>query len=103
MIKIQNSDAGTDAWLKLHAAGNLDALITGAITRDANGVITSAGVVWPDGVIGTFTAAAIDATWGAINSYTVTYVGSTTKTVTQPTMTRDANGSVSNRPAMTVA
>jgi hypothetical protein len=103
MIKISSSDAGTDSWLKLHAGGNLDALITGAITRDASGVITSAGVVWPDGTSGVFTATAIDSTWGAINSYTVTYVGSTTKTVTQPTMTRDANGSVSNRPAMTVA
>lgn len=100
---IKTEIVGSTSWLMIHAAGNLDALITGVITRDGNGVITSAGVVWPDGVTGVFTANAIDATWGAINSYTVTYVGVTTKTVTQPTMTRDANGSVSNRPAMTVA
>jgi hypothetical protein len=90
-------------WLKLHAGGNLDALITGVVTRDANGVATSASVVWPDGSGGVFTATSVNATWRAVDAYTVTWTGSTTKTVTQPAVTRDSTGAVTNRPAMTVA
>ena len=32
-----------------------DALLVGAFTRDANGALTSASAVWPDGATGTFT------------------------------------------------
>lgn len=97
--------AGSDAWLMLHAAGNLDALIVGAITRDANGAATSAPVVWPDGTIGTYTATTVSTTFpGAVDAYTVTYGSPATKTVTQSAVTRDATtGAVTNRPAMTVA
>ncbi|WP_088319499.1 hypothetical protein [Kineosporia sp. R_H_3] len=96
---------GSDAWLKLHAAGNLDALLVGAITRDANGAATTGGVVWPDGVTGTYTATTVSSTFpGLVDAYTVTWVGGTTKTVTQPAVTRDGTtGAVTNRPAMTVA
>ena len=74
-----------------------------ATPRDANGAATSAGVVWPDGATGTYTGTASTAVAGAVDSYTVTWVGSTTKTVTQPTVTRNASGAVTTRPAMTVA
>jgi hypothetical protein len=94
---------GSSAWLKLHAGGNLDALIVGAITRDSNGAATSAGVVWPDGSSGTYTGTASSTFPGAVDAYTVTWVGSTTKTVTQPAVTRDSTGAVTTRPAMTVA
>jgi hypothetical protein len=96
---------GSDAWLKLHAAGNLDALIVGVVTRDSNGAATSAGVVWPDGSAGTYTATTVSTAFpGAVDAYTVTWVGSSTKTVTQPAVTRDATaGAVTTRPAMTVA
>jgi uncharacterized protein DUF5907 len=95
---------GSDAWLKLHAGGNLDALITGVITRDSNGAATSAGVVWPDGVTGTYTATTVSTTFpGAVDAYAVTYSGTTTKTVSQPAVTRGSSGAVTNRPAMVVS
>lgn len=95
---------GSDAWLKLHASGNLDALIVGAVTRDSNGAATSASVIWPDGSAGTYTATTASSAFpGAVDAYTVTWVGSSTKTVTQSAVTRDATtGAVTTRPAMTV-
>jgi hypothetical protein len=94
---------GSDPWLKLHAGGNLDALITGAITRDVNGAATSAPVVWPDGTSGTYTATSVSSVHpGAVDAFTVTWAGSATKTVTQPAVTRDSGGAVTQRSAMTV-
>lgn len=94
---------GSDNWLKAWGA-NVDALIRATtITRDSNEAATGASVVWPDGTTGTYTGTASATTPGAIDSYTVTYAGSPTKTVTQPAMTRNAAGSVTTRPAMTVA
>jgi hypothetical protein len=99
------SAPGTDAWLKVHAGGDLDALIVGAITRDENDAATSAGVVWPDGTTGTYTATTVSTAFpGAVDAFTVTYAGATTKTVTQPAVTRDeTTGAVTTRPAMTVS
>lgn len=86
-------------WLKLHAS-NLDALIVGPITRDSNGAATSASVRWPNGKTGTYTATTVSTAFpGAVDAYTVTY-GS--RTVTQPAVTRDANGAIVNRPEMVV-
>lgn len=86
-------------------AAQLDTLITGAITRDANGAATSAPVVWPDGTPGTYTATTVSTAFpGAVDAYTVTYGSPVTKTYTQPAVTRDAStGAVTNRPAITVA
>jgi len=104
-ITSTNPAVGSASWLKLHAGGNIDALITGAITRDANGAATSAGVIWPDGVTGTYTATTLSVAFpGAVDAFTVTYAGSPSKTVTQPAVTRDpTNGTITSRPAMTVA
>lgn len=86
------------AWAK-----NPDAIIAGSITRNGDGVITSAAAVWPDGKTGTFTTDAIDAT-GAINGYHVTRVdGGTTTTYTQPTITRDSLGAATNVPQIVVS
>jgi hypothetical protein len=96
---------GSNAWLTLYAA-TPDVMIAGAITRDpTTGAATSAAVVWPDGSTGTYTATVLSSTFpGAVDAYTVTYVGAVTKTVTQTTVTRDSTtGAVTNRPAMTVA
>ena len=81
-----------------------DALFSGTITRDANGVATSAQVKWPDGVSGVYSAVA-SGTWpGATNSYTITRAGTTTLTFTQPAVTRDGTtGAVTTRPAITVS
>jgi hypothetical protein len=85
------------------AAKNPDLLITGAITRNANSVVTSAAVVWPDGKPGTFTTDSIGPL-NTIDGYHITHVdGATTVTYTQPTVTRDANGAATNVPAITVA
>lgn len=81
----------------------LDPLIVGAITRNADDAATSAGVVWPDGATGLYTATVLSSDHpGAVDAYTVTkVVGSVTTTYTQPTVTRNANGAVTNRPAIT--
>lgn len=95
---------GSNAWLKLFG-GDPDSIISGAITRDANGAATSAPVVWPDGSPGTYTADAVSTAFpGAVDAWHITYGSPVTKTVTQPAVTRDStNGTVTNRPAMTVS
>jgi hypothetical protein len=95
--------AGSDNWLKAWAT-NVDQLIRAtSITRDGNGAATGASVIWPDGTAGTYAGTASTTFPGAVDSYTVTYVGSTTRTVTQSAVTRDTNGNIINRPAMGVS
>lgn len=85
-------------------AKSLEELIVGTITRDSNGAATSASVEWPDGTTGTYTATTVSTLFpGAVDAYTVTYAGSTTVTYTQSALTRDTNGSVIYRPAMTIS
>ena len=87
----------------IQQAKDPDGIIQGAITRGATGAVTSAGVVWNDGATGTYTADSIDST-GAVLGYHITHVvGATTTTYTQPTMTRDGTGAVTNRPAIVVS
>lgn len=85
-------------------AGNLDGLIEGPITRDANGAATSANVIWPDGATGVYTATQVSVDFpGAVDAYTLTYTnGAVSKVVTQPTVTRNSEGAVINKPAITV-
>ena len=78
-------------------------LFTGAITRNGSGAPTSASVTWPDGVAGVYAGTASTTFPGAIDSYTVTRALSPTLTYTQSAVTRDANGYITNRPAITVA
>jgi len=79
----------------------LDGIISGEIVRDANGAAVSASVIFPDGTTGTYTALVLStASPGAVDSYAVTYG---TQTYMQPTVTRDASGAVTNRPAITVS
>lgn len=95
--------AGSSGAL-LALARDPDGLITGAITRDANGAITSASASWPDGATGTFTGTPSTVSPGAVDAYTITHtLSGTTTTYTQPAMTRNAAGAVTNRPAITVA
>lgn len=80
-----------------------DALFSGAVTVDANGAPTSAVVVWPDGEVGNYAGTPSAAFLGSIDSYTVTRMLATgTVTYTQPAVTRNANGKITNRPAITV-
>jgi hypothetical protein len=86
---------------RLALAAVPDALIFDAtITRDSNGAVTSADVLWPDGTAGTFTGTPSSAFPGALDGYAITYGA---LTYTQPTMTRDSNGAVIARPAITVS
>lgn len=91
------------AFLSLvQAAKNPDMVITGAINRNGNGAITTASVKWPDGTPGTFTSDLIDAS-GAILGYHITYGSPPTKTFTQPIVTRNSDGAVTNLPAIVVS
>lgn len=85
-------------------ARNPDLIITGTVTRDANGAATSAPVTWPDGTTGTYTATTLSTAFpGAVDGYQITYDGPTTRTYTQPTITRDTSGAATNVPAITVS
>jgi len=75
-------------------------LWTGTVTRDAGGAATAAAILWPDGITGTYTGTASATFAGAVDSYTLTHG---TTTYTQPAVTRDANGNITNRPAITAA
>lgn len=73
-----------------------------AITVDGDEVITTATVKWPDGSAGTFTTTTKDSTWLAVNAYTITHTASG-NTVTQAAVTRNAQGTITTKPALTVA
>lgn len=73
-----------------------------SITRNGDGVITSATAKWPDGTSGTFTATTVNGTWLGIDAYTVTHAASG-KIVTQTVVTRNADGDVTSKPALTVS
>jgi hypothetical protein len=72
-------------------------------TRDANEAIISATIAWPDGVAGVFTTdIASTAFPGAIDAWHATYAGNPAKLITQPAVTRDAEGAVTAQPAITI-
>lgn len=73
-----------------------------SLTRDADGVVTTATVKWPDGSAGTFTTTTKNTTWIAIDAFTITHAASS-KTVTQAAVTRNANGAIVTKPALSVA
>lgn len=99
---VQTLIAGSDNWLKVFAK-DYEMLLSGTITRNADNVVTTSGVIWPDGSAGTFTATIINTTFKCVDAYTVTYVNGTTKTVTQSAVTRNAGGYVITYPVATVA
>ncbi|MBB3004341.1 hypothetical protein FHX57_006723 [Paraburkholderia tropica] len=84
------------------AYGNIFRLVSA--TRDSNEAIVTASIIWPDGATGTFTTdVASTAFPGAIDAWHATYVnGSVSHTITQPAVTRDANGAVIAQPAITI-
>ena len=86
----------------VQAAKNPDLLIAGAVAVDGSNLVTSAAVLWPDGTPGTLTITARHAT-GAVTNYSITYGSPVTKTFTQPTITRNANGAATNVPQIVVS
>jgi len=75
-----------------------------AITYDgtSTSAVSTATAKWPDGSAGVFTATTINSTYGKVDAYTLTHVNSG-KTVTQAAVTRDTNGNMTVKPALTVA
>jgi len=104
------ADTGSDTRAALNAtyvglvqaAKNPDLLIAGAVTVDGADLVTSAAVEWPDGSPGTLTITARDAN-SAVTNYNITYGSPVTKTFTQPTITRNANGAATNVPQIVVS
>lgn len=74
-----------------------------SITRDMDGTPTTAVVKWPDGTSGVFTTVSKNATWLAVDAFTVSYEGVPVRTVTQAAVTRDSNGAVVVKPALTTS
>lgn len=74
-------------------------------TRNSNGAVTTASVLWPDGQTGTLTTDvfASGQALGAIDAYHITYVPTTgpTMTITQAAVTRDSSGGVVAQPLPT--
>lgn len=81
-----------------------EAIIVGAITRDANGAATTAPVEWPDGADGVYVATELSEDFpGAVDAYYITKVGSNPATFTQGTVTRDpVTGAVTYVPEIVV-
>ena len=87
----------------LQLARDPSQLFSGSVTRDADGVAVSATVEWPDGVSGIYSGTVSADFPGTVDAYTVTRAESPTLTFTQPAVTRNAAGQVTNRPPITVS
>lgn len=88
---------------QLTAWGLAQAFRLVSATRNSDGAITTASIVWPDGTTGTYTADTLSTSFpGATDAWRATYVGTPSKTVTQPGVTRDSNGAVTAQPALTI-
>lgn len=73
-----------------------------SVTRDSNGIVESAAVVWPDGSAGDFNTLEVDEEWLAVDSYAVSHSLSG-KVAVQPPVVRDSStGQVVEQPAMQV-
>lgn len=86
----------------LQLARDPSQIITGAVVRDANGAEVSGSVLWPDGTMGVYSGTPSTSSPGAVSAYTITYAGERTLTIAQPAVTRNSDGTISNRPALTI-
>jgi hypothetical protein len=76
-----------------------------SIVRNSNSAVVSGTTVWPDNSTGVFITDTFSTAFsGAIDAYHITYVPATgsTKTITQPLLTRDSNGAVIAQPALII-
>lgn len=111
LLSDTNSEAGATLAGRVKALGvtplfpalakNPDLLVTGVVSVDANNLVTTAAVLWPDNTPGTLTITSRDSL-GAVLSYNITYGSPVTHTYTQPTITRNAAGAATNVPAIVV-
>lgn len=79
-----------------------DAYQITSATYDPTYLTIATGVVqWPNGILGSYTTLVLNTTFATVDSYSLTYPGlNGTVTITQPTVTRDADGSVINAPPL---
>ena len=97
VTSINGQTGAADTYLQL--ARTPEVLFSGPITLTA-GAPTSAAVTWPDGTVGVYTGTPSATFPGSIDSYTITRG---TVTYTQPAVTRDSAGNITNQPAITVS
>lgn len=97
VTSLNGATGAVDTYLQLARSPEL--LITGPITRDTGGAPMQATVTWPDETTGIFTGEPSEEFPGSIDSYTITYGDS--RIYTQPAVTRDAAGNITNQPAIT--
>jgi hypothetical protein len=93
-------DPSWAAAMNLQLARTPEAIISGTISRDSGGAPLSAPVTWPDGLAGVFTGTPSPTFAGALDAYTITHG---TTTYTQPAVTRNASGAITDQPAITVS
>lgn len=72
-----------------------------SITRDSEGRITTASVKWPDTSAGTYVATDYNATHEVYDGYTIIHTN-TSLQVVQTAVTRNTDGAVITKPALTV-
>jgi hypothetical protein len=88
------TDEALSRWARLP-----EALVLGPVVRDINHAVLAASVVWPDGVSGQLVTDATSTAFpGAVDGYHITYGSPTTKTFTQPVVTRNVNGAITTLP-----
>lgn len=97
---ILNNLSASDSYLRDLA--NAEGYEMTQVFRDSDGVITSGIVSW-NGVPGVFTTITKNNTWLTVDAYTLTYAGAPAKTLTQPLVTRDANGAVIVKPLIIIS
>lgn len=78
-----------------------EALMVGPRTLNGSGAVLTSAVVWPDGVSGNYAGTASQAFPGMIDSWTVTYQGTTAITYVQARMVRNDKGFIVSRPQIT--
>ncbi|BCG50063.1 hypothetical protein [Ralstonia phage RP13] len=95
-------EAIQNQYLLIWASTQTFTLVSG--TRDSNGALLSANLLWPDGATGAFAADVVSTSFpGAVDAWHATHFdGVTTKTITQALVTRDSNGGVIAQPAITI-
>jgi hypothetical protein len=96
VTSLNGATGAVDTYLQL--ARSPEQLISGPIELE-NGAPVGAAVIWPDGTQGVYTGTPSVAFPGSIDGYTITY--GDTRTYTQPAVTRDAAGNITNQPAIT--
>jgi hypothetical protein len=97
VTSVNGATGNVDTYAQL--ARTPEVLFVGTITY-TSGAPTGAAVVWPDGVTGTYTGTPSVTFPGSIDAYTITHG---TTTYTQPAVTRDASGNITDQPAITVS